>query len=145
MTERTSVVTVRAATTDDEQAVYALSSAMAVSFPIERATFARTFAEVTGSPAYHVLVAEVDGVVSGYLLGAVRPTFFANGTVAHVEELAVATELRRRGIGARLVSAFEEQARADGARLVSLATARAGEFYAALGYAERGTYFRRML
>jgi hypothetical protein len=57
MVERTSTVTVRTATPDDEEAVFELSSSMAVSFPIERAAFERTFSDVTASPEIHLLVA----------------------------------------------------------------------------------------
>lgn len=57
----------------------------------------------------------------------------------------VDAERRRKGVGALLMTEFERWARARGSRLVALATRRAAAFYAALGYEESATYFRKVL
>jgi GNAT superfamily N-acetyltransferase len=91
-----------------------------------------------------VLVVDIDGQVGGYLLGFTHLTFFANGPVAWVEEIAVHERLRRQHLGSLLMAEFEKQARDVGARLVALATTRAGSFYEAIGYDPRATYFRKI-
>ena len=81
----------------------------------------------------------------GYLLGFDHSTFFANAPASWVEEVAVHSSLRRNGIGRALMTGFEEWAISRGSRLVALATRRAARFYAALGYEESATYFRKVL
>ena len=137
--------TVRPAGADDVDEVYVLARMLAVTFPVDREGVDRAFGHIAVTPGAHLLVADVEGRVGGYLLGFVHPTFYANGPVAWVEELAVDEALRRRGVGARLMAAFEDRARAGGARLVALATTRAGAFYEAIGYARHAEYFRKHL
>jgi len=136
---------IRQAEVGDADAVFALARALAITFPVDRPGFDRGFEAVAATPGAHLLVAETDGEVVAYLLGFVHPTFYANGPVAWVEELAVHETLRRRGVGARLMAAFEDRARTGGARLVALATTRAGAFYTAIGYARHAEYFRKHL
>lgn len=92
-----------------------------------------------------VLVADVGGRVGGYLLGFTHLAFFANSSVAWVEEIAVEARIRRMRIGARLMAEFEHRVSAAGARLVALATRRAAECYGAIGYEPSATYFRKIL
>jgi GNAT superfamily N-acetyltransferase len=136
---------IRPAGAADADAVFALARALAITFPIDRPGFDRGFAAIAATPGAHLLVADRDDGVAGYLLGFVHPTFYANGPVAWVEELAVRESVRRRGVGARLMAAFEDEARSGGARLVALATTRAGAFYTAIGYARHAEYFRKNL
>lgn len=138
-------MTVRPASPADEDAVLALASLMATSFTVDPVAFRTSYAAALDAPGVHLLVADEDGAVAGYVLGFTHPTFYANGPVAWVEEIAVAPHLRRRTVGARLMAAFEDRARARGARLVALATRRADGFYEALGYERSAAYFRRML
>jgi GNAT superfamily N-acetyltransferase len=136
---------IRTAEADDADAVFALARELAITFPIDRPGFDRGFAAIAAAAGTHLLVADLDGAVCGYLLGFVHPTFYANGPVAWVEELMVDGRVRRRGVGARLMAAFEDEARAVGARLVALATTRAATFYTAIGYDRRAEYFRKHL
>lgn len=74
-----------------------------------------------------------------------HPAFFANGPVGWVEEIAVREHLRRRGLGSRLMSAFEDRVRERGGRLVALATTRASTFYESVGYDHHAAYYRTYL
>ena len=65
--------------------------------------------------------------------------------VSWVEEIAVVSSLRRKGIGRALMARFEQWAATREARLVGLATRRAAGFYSALGYEESASYFRKLL
>jgi GNAT superfamily N-acetyltransferase len=62
-----------------------------------------------------------------------------------VEEVAVCSSLRGKGLGRALMTAFEEWATSRGCKLAALATGRAAGFYRALGYEESATYFRKLL
>jgi GNAT superfamily N-acetyltransferase len=108
--------------------------------------FRVAFSELGSRDDALVLIADGAGdSVDGYLLGFVHPTFYADAPVGWVEELAVRSAVRRHGVGRRLLESFEEWAHSRGARLVALATRRAGAFYAALGYEESAAYFLKTL
>lgn len=139
--------TVRPAMASDARAVLSLATGFATSFAVDERTFLRSYETLLGAADARLLVAESGSaeVVVGYLLGFDHPTFFANGRVGWIEELAVEEAHRRAGIGTRLMRDFEAWARARGCQLVGLATRRAGAFYAAAGYEESAVYFRRRL
>jgi predicted GNAT family N-acyltransferase len=64
------------------------------------------------------------------------------GGAARVGRMAVARGARRRGVGARLLAALEERARAEGLAVVELhAQVHAQAFYARHGYAPEGAPF----
>ena len=136
---------VRRAGAQDCLAVFRLAQAFATSFTVEPGVFERSFAELLTHPEAFIAVAEQGEEVVGYLLGFEHLTFFANGRVAWVEEIMVGEAARRLGVGRQLMEAFELWAQARDARLVSLATRRAAEFYRALGYEASATYFRKLL
>jgi GNAT superfamily N-acetyltransferase len=138
-------VIVRPATLEDEPVVYQLAANMATSFAVERRTFRNSFLSLIEASEAFVLVADVGGRVGGYLLGFTHLTFYANGPVAWVEEIAVQPQLRRQRLGALLMAEFEGQATAAGAALIALATRRAASFYDAIGYEPSATYFRKNL
>lgn len=134
----------RPANKADVAAVFPLVVEFATSFTPERASFERSFRRVLSDEHACMLVADGGERIVGYLLGFVHPAFHANGVVAWVEEIAVTAELRRSGIGTRLMAAFERWAASRDARLMALATRRAAMFYSALGYDESAAYFRKL-
>jgi N-acetylglutamate synthase-like GNAT family acetyltransferase len=138
-------VIVRRATPEDEPVVHRLAAEMATSFVVERHTFRDSYLSLIEADEAFVLVADVGGRVGGYLLGFTHLTFYANGPVAWVEEIAVQSQLRRQRLGALLMAEFESRATAAGAALVALATRRAASFYDAIGYEASATYFRKTL
>ena len=136
---------VRRARREDAQAIFELSSEMATSYLVEWETFRLSLAALLDTPGAHLLVTPAAGLISGYLLGFTHPTFFANGSVGWVEEIAVRRASRRQGIGASLMTAFEDAARSEGCRISALATRRAANFYLALGYTANAEYFSKRL
>lgn len=136
---------IRPASVNDADAVFELATMMAVIFSVEAEAFGRTFAALVTASDAHLLVADVAGQVGGYLLGFEHPSFYANGPVAWVEEIAVRVDLRRRDLGSRLIAEFEHRVHSDGVRLIALATTRAGAFYEAIGYDHHAAYFRKIL
>jgi GNAT superfamily N-acetyltransferase len=140
-------VLVRAAVIDDAAAVAELAGELAQSFPLYRPAFDASFDALLADPEACLLVAvpEAGGVPVGYLLGVRHLTFYANGPVAAVEEIMVATPERGQGTGRALMDGFEQWAREHGCALVTLATRRAAAFYQALGYEPSADYLRKVL
>jgi GNAT superfamily N-acetyltransferase len=137
---------VRPAHAGDAEKLFALAHDMAASFVPTLEVFRAAFSELGSRDDALVLVADgAEDGADGYLLGFVHPTFYADAPVGWVEELAVRSAVRRRGLGRRLMESFEEWAFSRGARLVALATRRAGAFYSAIGYEESAAYFRKTL
>lgn len=91
-------------------------------------------------PLLHVLVAEVEGEIVGFL----SLSFPAGlcGPQALIDELAVDPTYRRRGIGASMVEAVMRLARQRGCSHLLVDTSRGGEamqaFYEACGFAAGG-------
>ena len=138
-------IRVRPAESRDEHGVWPLAREFATSFTPERAPFATAFAELLARSDSLVVVAEAEDRIIGYLLAHVHPTFLANAPIVWVEEVMVDADARRRGVGGAVMRAAEQWAESRGAAYVSLATRRAGAFYAALGYDESATFFKKPL
>ena len=90
-------------------------------------------------------VAESGKVVTGCCLGFDRFTLAASGRVAWVEEVLVRSVRRRKGIGRRLLTAFEEWARARGSKMVAVAARESWPFFEALDYEEMAFMYRKAL
>lgn len=141
----TSNVEIRIATGDDVEHVLPLARDMATSFFVQTDQFRSTFAELMERDDALVFVAEEQGDVVGYLLGFDHLSFYANGRVSYVEELAVSADRRGQGIGQHMLEAFEGWAKTRSSTLVTVATRRAAPFYAALDYEETAILFRKVL
>lgn len=137
--------TVRPAQDSDVVALFPIVVEFATSFVPEWGPYEATFRSLLKDDHASFLVGDLEGSPVGYLLGFDHPTFFANGLVAWVEEVAVCSSLRGKGLGRALMTAFEEWATSRGCKLAALATRRAAGFYRALGYEESATYFRKLL
>lgn len=127
---------IRSATPEDEPALRALDRAIWswLHAPVEPRD--RPF-DTTG-----VLVYDADGEIAGYVKMA---PMWDIPSVAHVRELkglAVDARFQRRGIGRQLLEAIAAQARADGARKLTLRVlghnTPARDLYAACGWEVEG-------
>ncbi len=139
------MITIREAVGDDVEAVWPLARDLATSYEVDPDAYATIFSGLVAEPSVVLLVATDDGAVVGYLLGQRHVTFHAGGPVVWVEEVMVDDERRGTGVGRALMEAAEDRARTSGAAYVALATRRAADFYAALGYRESATYFKKAL
>jgi GNAT superfamily N-acetyltransferase len=141
-----STLTIRHAAINDADSVWILVQDFAGTFAPKQEPFDRTFRSLLQTPQTLILVAEQhDGSVVGYLLAHCRSTFLANGPAAWVEEVTVAEQVRRQGVGQALMTEAESWAREQGAAYISLASRRAGEFYRALAYEDAATFFKKSL
>ena len=135
----------RNAATGDGDTILALATDFATSFAVEAEAFHVAFASLVAADDACLAVAEAAGEVIGYVLGFDHFTFYANGRVARVEEIAVRVDWRRQGVGNLLMQHIEEWATNRGCKLVALATRRAAAFYEAIGYEASATYYRKLL
>jgi GNAT superfamily N-acetyltransferase len=137
--------TIRKASAADAKQLFSLVAQFATSFKPEQAAFDICLKELLSEKNAWLSVAKYQGEVIGYCLGFDHYAFYANGRVSWVEEIMVKAELRRQGVGQRLMESFEKWAQGRGSRLVALATRRAASFYTALGYEESAIFFRKLL
>jgi GNAT superfamily N-acetyltransferase len=136
---------VRRAEAGDCEDVAVLAAELAQSFAFSPQRFRASYPALLADPGACLLLAADGRGALGYLLGFRHLTFYANGPVAWVEEIAVRRRDRGQGAGRALMSAFERWAAGQGCALVALATRRAAPFYRAAGYEESAAYFRKVL
>ncbi len=139
------MIVIRRARHQDVVALLQLAKEFATSFVVDPDAFRIALDELLASASTYLAVAEEDEYLFGYILGFDHFTFYANGRVGWVEEVAVEEKWRRNGIGRALMDGFEGWAKTRGCKLIAVATRRAGGFYRALGYEESATYFRKLL
>jgi GNAT superfamily N-acetyltransferase len=138
-------IRIRRTTPHDIESVLPLVRDFVTSFETVESKFRQSYADVLDSSNSIALVADDRGDLIGYCLGFCHDTFYANGKVAWLEEIMVASSYRRQHIGESLMDSFEEWAKSKGAVLSALATRRAATFYQAIEYEESATYFRKLL
>jgi ribosomal protein S18 acetylase RimI-like enzyme len=89
-------------------------------------------------------ISTVYGEPAGYLLAVYVFSLEHQGLTAEIDEFFIAPAHRNLGIGARLLTAAEEQFRAEGCTNVSLQIGRANEaarrFYRGHGFDDRAGY-----
>jgi len=93
----------------------------------------------------HILVAEIEGVVAGFVNFTTRKTILHRGLSGLIDELIVAKSYRGKGIGKQLLSSAIEKSRQLGCCEVEVSTEKtnikAREFYRQCGFTERGVLF----
>ena len=97
----------------------------------------------------HILVAEVDGIVVGFINFTVRRTLLHSNPSGLIDELVVSREYRGKGIGRQLVGAAIERCKQLGCREVEVTTefsnTKARRFYKSCGFEERGVILEKEL
>ncbi|GAG71099.1 unnamed protein product [marine sediment metagenome] len=93
----------------------------------------------------YILVAEIGGVVVGFINFTTRKTILHRGLSGLIDELIVAKSYRGEGIGKQLLSGAIEKSRQLGCCEVEVSTektnTKAREFYRQCGFTERGVFF----
>jgi len=91
----------------------------------------------------HFLVADVKGTPVGFINFTVRQTILHRSPSAMIDELVVAEEYQRRGVGEQLVVNAIDECERLGCCEVEVSTertnAKARRFYRECGFGERGT------
>ena len=135
---------VRLANSADVDAVFNLVEQLGIGERPNRASFAEAFAHAVQPSREHVLlVADLDGVVSGYAYTTIERLLYTNGDSAQIQELAVNTPARDRGLGSLLVSSIEEECRLRGVRQLTVASSHAARFYERLDYRSTSDFLKK--
>lgn len=115
----------RRAVTNDADELFDLVRNFATSFETERILFDECFKNLISDKSALLIVAEENDKLIGYCLGFEHYAFYANGRVSWLEEIMVKEEFRKKGIGRKLIEAFETWSKARDSKLIGLATRRA--------------------
>jgi len=93
----------------------------------------------------YILVAEIEGVVVGFINFTTRKTILHRGLSGLIDELIIAKDYRGKGLGKQLLSSAIEKSRQLGCCEVEVSTEKtnikAREFYRQCGFTERGVLF----
>ncbi len=93
----------------------------------------------------YILVAEIGGVVVGFVNFTMRKTILHRSLSGLIDELIIAKSYRGKGIGRQLLSSAIEKSRQLGCCEVEVSTEKinikAKEFYGQCGFMERGILF----
>jgi len=135
---------VRLAAPADVDAVFELVEQLGIGDKPNRASFTEAFDHAVQLSREHLLlVADLDGVVSGYAYTTIGQLLYTNGDSAQIQELAVNTPARDRGLGSLLVSAIEEECRLRGVRQLTVASSHAARFYERLDYRSTSDFLKK--
>ncbi|MBG6107892.1 GNAT family N-acetyltransferase [Frigoribacterium sp. CG_9.8] len=135
---------VRLAAAADVDAVFALVEQLGIGEKPVRESFAGAFEHAVEPSRHHMLlVAELDGVVSAYAYTTIARLLYTNGDSAQLQELAVNTPARDRGLGSLLVAAIEEECRSRGVRQLTVASSHAARFYERLDYRSTSDFLKK--
>ena len=93
----------------------------------------------------YILVAEIEGIIVGFINFTTRKTILHRGLSGLIDELTIAKNYRGKGIGRQLLSSAIEKSRQLGCCEVEVSTektnVKAREFYRQCGFIERGVLF----
>ena len=131
---------IRPARPEDEEHVLSLLHAIPANAEFTLADWERARDRFREKLGFDVLVAEVAGVVVGYLVLSFIPAL--SGLRAWIDDVVVEPTFQRQGVGASLVEAAIRQASRRGATYLFVYTSRgntgAREFYRACGFDRDG-------
>jgi GNAT superfamily N-acetyltransferase len=93
----------------------------------------------------YILVAEIEGIIGGFVNFTIRKTILHRGLSGLIDELIIAKGHRGKGIGKQLLSGAIEKSRQLGCCEVEVSTEKtnikAREFYGQCGFTESGVLF----
>jgi 8-oxo-dGTP diphosphatase len=131
---------IRPARQEDEDHILALLHAIPANAEFSMSDRERARDRLREKLGFDVLVAEVNGVMVGYLVLSFIPAL--SGLRAWIDDVAVEPAFQRQGVGAALVEAAIQQASRRGASYLFVYTSRgntgAREFYRACGFDRDG-------
>jgi GNAT superfamily N-acetyltransferase len=142
-----SSVTVREAQSRDAAAIAALLGEL--DYPSSPAQAEARVERIARDPSTWLVVAEIEGELAGLATLHVQNLVERDHPGGELAAMVVGERFRRRGVGARLMQAIEEEARSRGCVNLVLNTAHrrsdAHAFYEALGYEHTGRRYAKKL
>lgn len=102
---------------------------------------------ISGDTNSHILLAEIDGVIIGFINFTIRKTLLHNGHSGIIDELVVTKNYRGKGVGKQLINAVIEKCKHLGCCEVEVSTeftnTTARDFYKNCGFEEKGVIFEK--
>jgi len=136
---------IRQSTLIDQRELFALAQTFPSSEELNLEIFTLTLSEKVEDPASYIGVAEKDNVIVGYASGSLHSTIYANGPTFWLDEILVAENFRKLGIGNMLMNDITAWSVERKCKLISLATNGASEFYKAIGFTDSARYFKKYI
>ncbi|HEU4806802.1 MAG TPA: N-acetyltransferase [Homoserinimonas sp.] len=138
-------LSIRQATLDDADAVFALVNQLADRYDVDRAAFDDAFHHAVEQAEDHLLQVAVsaDDRVVGYVLMTIARLLYTRDDIAQIQELIVDESARNQGVGSRLVYAMEDICRARNLSQLTVASNRAPAFYDRLDYRSTADYLKK--
>jgi GNAT superfamily N-acetyltransferase len=135
---------IREAVRTDEEAVFSLAITLYSPPSVKRASFHKIWLEKMSSELSYIAVAEFEESIVGYISGYLHSTLYSNNPIAWVDEILVREDIRKRGIGRKLMGDYGRWASDHDARLIALASQKGRAFYCSLGFREDASkYYKR--
>jgi GNAT superfamily N-acetyltransferase len=117
----------------------------ALGYPSTPEQLAKRMQTIETRPEHATFVVERDGRIIAWVGVVVAPTYEHDAPVCRITGLTVADDVRRSGVGRRLMERAESWARESGAERMSLTShlrrADAHAFYRGIGYQDTGLRF----
>ena len=108
-----------------------------------------SFLKAIKTPCFYIYLAEIKNKVVGFITFSKRIVIRYPNPIIEVEEFYVIPELRRQGIGKKLMQKALNFAQKNNCKYVFLASSKdrvsAHKFYKALGFDEYAFHYRRAL
>jgi ribosomal protein S18 acetylase RimI-like enzyme len=138
-------LSIRQATLDDADAVFALVNQLADRYDVDRAAFDDAFHHAVEQAEDHLLQVAVsaDDRVVGYVLMTIARLLYTRDDIAQIQELIVDESARNQGVGSRLVYAMEDICRARNLSQLTVASNRAPAFYDRLDYRSTADFLKK--
>ena len=138
-------LSIRHATLDDADAVFALVNQLADRYDVDRAAFDDAFHHAVERAEDHLLQVAVsaDQRVVGYVLMTIARLMYTRDDIAQIQDLIVDESVRNHGVGSRLVYAMEDICRARNLSQLTVASNRAPAFYDRLDYRSTADFLKK--
>lgn len=115
------------------------------SVPVDVKTMANSIADFMEDDTKYFKLAVDGNNLVGYCSGRDRYTLYANGKVCYLDEMMVAREYRKHGVGRLMVEDFEKWAVSRDCIFSTMATSTSGGFYESLGYKNVAGFYRKLI
>jgi len=128
-----------------EKLMFELIKAMGDTEGIDIRLIAENCRNLLSKANSYILVAEIEGIIVGFVNFTIRKTILHRGLSGLIDELIIAKSYRGKGVGKQLLSSAIEKSRQLGCCEVEVSTEKtnikAREFYRQCGFTERGVLF----
>jgi GNAT superfamily N-acetyltransferase len=136
---------IREAKMDDAAGVMLLAREFPSPTKLDENIFYLAWDKKLPDPNSYIGVAETENSIIGYVSGYLHLAFYANGSTFWVDEIFVKEDMRKNGVGRRLMESITPWIGDRKCKLIALATNNAKEFYSELGFQYSARYFKKYM